>query len=150
MKIHSFKTDFLELWEKQRTSANNSGFVRNFLPVKLCVNTFWVTTCVCRSASLCECVSLRCCFSCTERAATLKPQAFGCSTSGRKVAWRSPGLNQFHPDLSENGGRKSEKNTKDKPSNSSQPIREQNNSFRVQSGFFHPHSPTVVPLKEKK
>lgn len=99
------KSDFLKLWEKQPSSSNNFVSVRVFPLVKffsLCAtNAFWVTGCVCRSASQCECVSLRCCFSCAERAATLKPQAFGCSTSGRKVAWRSPRLN--HPDLSENG-----------------------------------------------
>lgn len=134
------KSDFLKLWQKHPNSSNNSVSVRDFPLVKilsLCANAFWVTGCVCRSASLSECVSLRCCFSCAERAATLKPQAFGCSTSGRKVAWHSPGLNQFHPDLSENRGKKDwKKNTKDKPSNRSQPIRKQNNSFRVQSGFF--------------
>lgn len=109
------KSDFLKLWEKQPSSSNNSVSVRDFPLVKmfsLCANAFWVTGCVCRSASLIECVSLRCCFSCAERAATLKPQAFGCSTSGRKVAWHSPGLNQFHPDLSENGEERLKKTQK--------------------------------------
>ena len=40
--------------------------------------------CVCRGGSPCECGSGLCFLSHAERAVTLKPQAVGCSTSGRK------------------------------------------------------------------
>lgn len=54
-------------WSCEEKQPNSTNSVHDFLLLKnfsLCLNAFWVTGCVCRSASLCECVSVLLFFLC--------------------------------------------------------------------------------------